>query len=166
MTTMFLLRKDPDRCRKKAVVVCSNRPIAFALLEKVPGEIPRMVRGKRKCQATFRSPKKNASGSHCLYGDGGQAWATMTNGYVRYLGGVRATSVRKTLDTRVRDEQSNFASSSLSICGSRDLMCRVPYLYIIQATSRCKTYAHQTISRVNRKYPGQEYELIVNSSAS
>ena len=78
-----------------------------------------------------------------------------------YLGGVKNDKRSETLDAAFKDEQSNFRIVivvDMWITGF-DVPC-LTYMYNDKPLQ--KHMLIQTISRVNRKYPGKEYGLIVD----
>lgn len=153
--------KDPDRVQK-AMVVCSSRPIAFALLEKFRAKYPEWFVEKKvpdgvslpKEELTKRKPMPFMA---MVASAGSNDKPDMYN----YLGGVKNDKRSETLDAAFKDEQSNFRIVivvDMWITGF-DVPC-LTYMYNDKPLQ--KHMLIQTISRVNRKYPGKEYGLIVD----
>ena len=153
--------KDPDRIQK-AMIVCSSRPIAYKLLtifkEKYPEwfeekktpdgiDVPEKELKKLKplpCMAMIASVGKDDE-------------EEMYN----YLGGVKNGSRTDELDIAFKQEYSNFRIAmvvDMWITGFD-----VPSLtYMYNDKPLKKHLLIQTISRVNRKYPGKEYGFIID----
>lgn len=153
--------KDPDRVQK-AMVVCSSRPIAFALLEKFRAKYPEWFVEKKvpdgvslpKEELAKRKPMPFMA---MVASVGSNDKPDMYN----YLGGVKNDKRSETLDAAFKDEQSNFRIVivvDMWITGF-DVPC-LTYMYNDKPLQ--KHMLIQTISRVNRKYPGKEYGLIVD----
>lgn len=153
--------KDPDRVQK-AMVVCSSRPIAFALLEKFRAKYPEWFVEKKvpdgvslpKEELAKRKPMPFMA---MVASVGSNDKPDMYN----YLGGVKSDKRSETLDAAFKDEQSNFRIVivvDMWITGF-DVPC-LTYMYNDKPLQ--KHMLIQTISRVNRKYPGKEYGLIVD----
>lgn len=153
--------KDPDRVQK-AMVVCSSRPIAFALLKKFQEKYPEWFVEKKvpdgvsipKEELAKRKPMPFMA---MVASVGSNDKPDMYN----YLGGVKNDKRSETLDAAFKDEQSNFRIVivvDMWITGF-DVPC-LTYMYNDKPLQ--KHMLIQTISRVNRKYPGKEYGLIVD----
>ena len=153
--------KDPDRVQK-AMVVCSSRPIAFALLEKFRAKYPEWFVEKKvpdgvslpKEELAKRKPMPFMA---MVASVGSNDKPDMYN----YLGGVKNDKRSETLDAAFKDEQSNFRIVivvDMWITGF-DVPC-LTYMYNDKPLQ--KHMLIQTISRVNRKYSGKEYGLIVD----
>ena len=152
---------DPERVQK-AMVVCSNRPIAYDLLKKfqekypewfvekkTPGDINVPVEEMRRLKpmpfmAMVASVGKNDKEE--MY---------------QYLGGVKNGKRSEELDAAFKQDFSNFRIAivvDMWITGFD-----VPSLtYMYNDKPLQKHLLIQTISRVNRKYPGKEYGMIVD----
>ena len=153
--------KDPDRVQK-AMVVCSSRPIAFALLEKFREKYPEWFVEKKVPDGVSLSKEELAKRKPMPFmamvaSVGSNDKPDMYN----YLGGVKNDKRSETLDAAFKDEQSNFRIVivvDMWITGF-DVPC-LTYMYNDKPLQ--KHMLIQTISRVNRKYPGKEYGLIVD----
>lgn len=153
--------KDPDRVQK-AMVVCSSRPIAFALLEKFREKYPEWFVEKKVPDGVLLLKEELAKRKPMPFmamvaSVGSNDKPDMYN----YLGGVKNDKRSETLDAAFKDEQSNFRIVivvDMWITGF-DVPC-LTYMYNDKPLQ--KHVLIQTISRVNRKYPGKEYGLIVD----
>ena len=153
--------KDPDRVQK-AMIVCSSRPIAFALLEKFREKYPEWFVEKKVPDGVSLSKeelvkRKPMPFMAMVASVGSNDKPDMYN----YLGGVKNDKRSETLDAAFKDEQSNFRIVivvDMWITGF-DVPC-LTYMYNDKPLQ--KHMLIQTISRVNRKYPGKEYGLIVD----
>ena len=153
--------KDPDRVQK-AMVVCSSRPIAFALLEKFREKYPEWFVEKKVPDGVSLSKEELAKRKPMPFmamvaSVGSNDKPELYN----YLGGVKNDKRSETLDATFKDEQSNFRIVivvDMWITGF-DVPC-LTYMYNDKPLQ--KHMLIQTISRVNRKYPGKEYGLIVD----
>ena len=153
--------KDPDRVQK-AMVVCSSRPIAFALLEKFREKYPEWFVEKKVPDGVLLLKEELAKRKPMPFmamvaSVGSNDKPDMYN----YLGGVKNDKRSETLDAAFKDEQSNFRIVivvDMWITGF-DVPC-LTYMYNDKPLQ--KHMLIQTISRVNRKYPGKEYGLIVD----
>ena len=153
--------KDPDRVQK-AMVVCSSRPIAFALLEKFREKYPEWFVEKKVPDGVSLSKEELAKRKPVPFmamvaSVGSNDKPDMYN----YLGGVKNDKRSETLDAAFKDEQSNFRIVivvDMWITGF-DVPC-LTYMYNDKPLQ--KHMLIQTISRVNRKYSGKEYGLIVD----
>lgn len=153
--------KDPDRVQK-AMIVCSSRPIAFALLEKFKEKYPEWFVEKKVPDGVSLSKEELAKRKPMPFmamvaSVGSNDKPDMYN----YLGGVKNDKRSETLDATFKDEQSNFRIVivvDMWITGF-DVPC-LTYMYNDKPLQ--KHMLIQTISRVNRKYPGKEYGLIVD----
>lgn len=153
--------QDPSRVQK-AMIVCSSRPIAFALLEKFRKKYPEWFEEKKvpdgvlltEQELTERKPLPFMA---MVASVGSNDKPDMYN----YLGGVKNGKRSETLDAAFKDDLSNFRIVivvDMWITGFD-----VPSLtYMYNDKPLQKHMLIQTISRVNRKYPGKGYGLIVD----
>ena len=155
------LDADPGR-RQKAMVVCSNRQIAYNLLMQFKTQFPEWFEERK-------SPWENELPKDKL--DELKPMPTMamvvTNGkndppeMYDYLGGVTNGARNDALDAAFKQEHSNFRIVivvDMWITGF-DVPC-LTYLYNDKPLQ--KHTLIQTISRVNRKDKGKDYGLIVD----
>ena len=152
---------DPDRVQK-AMVVCSSRPIAYKLLKifqdkypewfiekKTPDGVTATAEELRElkempCMAMVASVGKNDEQE--MYD---------------YLGGVKNAKRSEKLDAAFKQDKSNFRIVivvDMWITGFD-----VPSLtYMYNDKPLQKHLLIQTISRVNRKYPGKDFGIIID----
>lgn len=151
----------PQRVQK-AMVVCSNRKIAFELLKKFQAKYPEWFISKKAPDETDVSEEelkklKSMPFMAMVASVGSNDQAEMYN----YLGGVQNGKRSEELDAAFKQEKSNFHIAivvDMWITGFD-----VPTLtYLYNDKPLKKHLLIQTISRVNRKYPGKEYGIIVD----
>lgn len=152
---------DPQRVQK-AMVVCSNRKIAFELLKKFQAKYPEWFISKKAPEGMDVSEEelkelKPVPFVAMVASVGSNDQAEMYN----YLGGVQNGKRSEELDAAFKQEKSNFHIAivvDMWITGFD-----VPTLtYLYNDKPLKKHLLIQTISRVNRKYPGKEYGVIVD----
>lgn len=152
---------DPERIQK-AMIVCSNRQIAYALLKKFKEKYPEWFVEKKAPEGELVSDNelrelKPMPFMAMVASVGSNDEPEMYN----YLGGVRNDIRSDELDAAFKQEKSNFRIVivvDMWITGFD-----VPTLtYLYNDKPLKKHLLIQTISRVNRKYPGKEYGLIVD----
>lgn len=152
---------DPNRIQK-AMIVCSKREIAYNLLLKFKEKYPEWFEEKKSLEdirATEEELKelKPMPFIAMVASVGSNDKADMYN----YLGGVRNDKRSEELDAAFKQEKSNFHIAivvDMWITGFD-----VPSLtYLYNDKPLKKHLLIQTISRVNRKYPGKEYGMIVD----
>lgn len=152
---------DPDRIQK-AMIVCSNRKIAYSLLLKFKDKYPEWFEEK-KCQdnvAVTDEELKELKPQPFLAmisSVGSNDEETMYN----YLGGVKNDKRSEELDAAFKQNKSNFCIAivvDMWITGFD-----VPSLtYLYNDKPLKKHLLIQTISRVNRKYPGKYHGMIID----
>ena len=152
---------DPDRVQK-AMIVCSSRPIAYELLKIFQDKYPEWFIEKKTADgvsATEEEVKelKTMPFMAMVASVGSNDKAEMYN----YLGGVKNDKRSDALDVAFKQEKSNFHIAivvDMWITGFD-----VPALtYMYNDKPLKKHMLIQTISRVNRKYPGKEYGMIID----
>lgn len=152
---------DPERVQK-AMIVCSSRPIAFALLRKFQEKYPEWFVEKKVSDGVSVSDSelrelKAMPFMAMVASVGKNDEPAMYN----YLGGVRNGSRSDELDAAFKQEKSNFHIAivvDMWITGFD-----VPALtYMYNDKPLKKHLLIQTISRVNRKYPGKNYGFIID----
>lgn len=152
---------DPDRIQK-AMIVCSSRKIAYSLLLKFKDKYPEWFEEKKTpdgVTATDEELKelKPMPFMAMVSSVGSNDEAEMYN----YLGGVKNDKRCEELDAAFKQEKSNFH------------IVIVVYMWITGFDVPSLTYLYndkplkkhlliQTISRVNRKYPGKEYGMVID----
>ena len=152
---------DPDRVQK-AMVGCSSRPIAYELLKKFQERYPEWFVEKKFPDGMDVSEEelrelKPMPFMAMVASVGSNDPADM----YQYLGGVKNGKRSEELDVAFKQEKSNFHIAivvDMWITGFD-----VPSLtYMYNDKPLKKHLLIQTISRVNRKYPGKEYGLIID----
>ena len=152
---------DPDRVQK-ALIVCSNRQIAYDLLKKFKKKYPEWFEEKKTpdgVSATAEELKelKAMPFIAMVASVGSNDKPEMYN----YLGGVKNSQRSENLDAAFKQDKSN-----LRIAIVVDMWITgfdVPSLtYLYNDKPLQKHLLIQTISRVNRKYPGKEYGMIID----
>lgn len=151
----------PERVQK-AMVVCSSRPIAYELLKifqrkypewfaekKTPGDVAVSDEEMRRLKPMPFMAMVASVGSN----DPAEMY--------QYLGGVKNSKRSEELDAAFKQDKSNFRIAivvDMWITGFD-----VPSLTYMYNDKPLQTHLLiQTISRVNRKYPGKEYGMIVD----
>ena len=151
---------DPDRTQK-AMIVCSNRKIAYELLKKFK-KYPEWFEEKKhpdRVKVTDEELKKLKPMPFIamVSSVGSNDEEEMYN----YLGGVTNDKRSDNLDAAFKQEKSNFHIAivvDMWITGFD-----VPSLtYLYNDKPLKKHLLIQTISRVNRKYPNKEYGMIID----
>lgn len=153
--------KDPDRIQK-AMIVCSNRKIAYALLLKFKDKYPEWFEEKKYPDGLEVSKEelkelKPVPFMAMVSSVGSNDEAEMYN----YLGGLKNDNRSAELDAAFKKEKSNFCIAivvDMWITGFD--VETLTYLYNDKPLQ--KHLLIQTISRVNRKYPGKEYGMIID----
>lgn len=152
---------NPDRVQK-AMIVCSNRQIAYDLLQKFKDKYPEWFIEKKTPDGISVSKEKLRELKPMPFiamvaSVGKDDDKDMYN----YLGGVRNSKRSEELDAAFKQDMSNFYIAivvDMWITGFD-----VPSLtYMYNDKSLKRHLLIQTISRVNRKYPGKEYGFIVD----
>ena len=152
---------DPRRVQK-AMIVCSNRKIAYDLLLKFKEHYPewfveRKAPEGEEVSAEELKKLKMMPMMAMVSSVGSNDEQDMYN----YLGGVKNDKRSDELDAAFKQEHSNFRIVivvDMWITGF-DVEC-LTYMYNDKPLQKHSLI--QTISRVNRKYPGKEYGLIVD----
>ena len=153
--------QDPDRIQK-AMIVCSSRKIAYNLLQIFKDKYPEWFKEKKVTDGTavtdaeLRELKK-VPFMAMVASVGKNDKEDMYN----YLGGASNDKRSEMLDAAFKQEKSNFRIVivvDMWITGFD-----VPTLtYMYNDKPLQKHTLIQTISRVNRKYPGKEYGMIID----
>lgn len=153
--------KDPDRIQK-AMVVCSSRTIAYALLRIFQEKYPEWFVEKKAPEGVAVSEEelrelKPMPFMAMVASVGSNDQPDMYH----YLGGVKNGKRSEELDAAFKQEKSNFHIAvvvDMWITGFD-----VPSLtYMYNDKPLKKHLLIQTISRVNRKYPGKDYGFIID----
>ena len=152
---------DPDRIQK-AMIVCSNRKIAYALLQKFEERYPEWFEEKKTpdgvdVKEDELKELKPMPFIAMVASVGKNDAADMYN----YLGGVKNDKRSEELDAAFKQEKSNFRIVivvDMWITGF-DVPC-LTYLYNDKPLK--KHLLIQTISRVNRKYQGKDFGMVID----
>lgn len=152
---------DPDRVQK-AMIVYSNRQIAYDLLQKFKDKYPEWFIEKKTPDGISVSKEKLRELKPMPFiamvaSVGKDDDKDMYN----YLGGVRNSKRSEELDAAFKQDMSNFHIAivvDMWITGFD--VPSLTYMYNDKPLKRHLLI--QTISRVNRKYPGKEYGFIVD----
>lgn len=153
--------KDPDRIQK-AMIVCSSRTIAYALLRIFQDKYPEWFVDKKAPDGVAVSEEelrelKPMPFMAMVASVGSNDQPDMYN----YLGGVKNSKRSEELDAAFKQNKSNFHIAvvvDMWITGFD-----VPSLtYMYNDKPLKKHLLIQTISRVNRKYPGKDYGFIID----
>lgn len=152
---------DPERVQK-AMIVCSSRQIAYQLLKKFQDKYPEWFVEKKVPDGMNATEKelRELKPMPCIAmvaSVGSNDNSEMYN----YLGGVKNNKRSDDLDAAFKQDKSNFRIVivvDMWITGFD-----VPSLtYMYNDKPLKKHMLIQTISRVNRKYEGKDYGLIVD----
>lgn len=152
---------DPDRIQK-AMIVCSSRPIAYALLQQFKAKYPEWFEEKKHPDGLSVMDEELRELTPMPFmamvsSVGSNDEPEMYN----YLGGAANDKRSENFDAAFKQEKSNFhivIVVDMWITGFD-----VPSLtYMYNDKPLKKHILIQTISRVNRKFPGKEYGLIVD----
>ena len=153
--------KDPDRVQK-AMIVCSSRPIAYKLLKIFQEKYPEWFEEKKAPDESVVPPRelkklKSVPFMAMIASVGKDDEPEMYN----YLGGVKNDKRTDDYDAAFKQDYSNFRIAvvvDMWITGFD-----VPSLtYKYNDKPLKKHLLIQTISRVNRKFPGKEYGFIID----
>lgn len=155
------LATDPDRVQK-AMIVCSNRKIAYDLLMKFKEHYPEWFVERKTPEGVNVSREelkelKEMPTIAMVASVGSNDEEDMYN----YLGGVKNSQRSEKFDVAFKQTHSNFRIVivvDMWITGF-DVEC-LTYMYNDKPLQKHSLI--QTISRVNRKYPGKDYGLIVD----
>lgn len=152
---------DPDRVQK-AMIVCANRKIAYSLLQKFKERYPEWFEEK-KCPDGVTATEEELRELKpmpfiaMVSSVGKDDEPEMYN----YLGGVRNDKRSVELDAAFKQKKSNFRIVivvDMWITGF-DVPC-LTYLYNDKPLK--KHLLIQTISRVNRKYEGKDFGMVID----
>ena len=152
---------DPDRIQK-AMIVCSSRQIAYELLQKFQDRYPEWFEEKKVADGVAVTEEelkelKPMPFMAMVASVGSNDKPDMYN----YLGGVKNGKRSEELDAAFKQEKSNFRIAvvvDMWITGFD--VPTLTYMYNDKPLKRHLLI--QTISRVNRKYPGKDYGFIVD----
>jgi type I restriction enzyme R subunit len=152
---------DPDRVQK-AMIVCAKREIAYKLLTIFQDKYPEWFEMRKTPEdtSTTEEEQKELSEMPTIAMVASVGKNDMTDMY-NYLGGVTNDKRSEKLDAAFKQEKSNFRIVivvDMWITGFD--VESLTYLYNDKPLQ--KHTLIQTISRVNRKYPGKEYGMVID----
>ena len=152
---------DPGRVQK-AMIVCSSRPIAYKLLTIFQDKYPEWFEEKRTPDGVEASDEELKELKPMPFlAMVASVGKNDSKEMYDYLGGTTNDKRSEKLDAAFKQDKSNFHIAivvDMWITGFD-----VPSLtYLYNDKPLKKHLLIQTISRVNRKYPGKEYGLIVD----
>ena len=152
---------DPDRIQK-AMIVCSNRDIAYTLLQIFKHKYPEWFELKKAPDdISVTDEELKALKPMPFIAMVASVSSNDEPEMYNYLGGVRNNKRSEELDAAFKQEKSNFHIAivvDMWITGFD-----VPALtYLYNDKPLQKHLLIQTISRVNRKNPGKEYGMIID----
>ena len=153
--------KDPERIQK-AMVVCSNRTIAYNLLcifrEKYPEWFVEKKTPDDVAVADEELKKLKPMPFMAMVASVG---SNDPEGMYNYLGGVRNNSRNEDYGEAFKAEKSNFRIVIVVDMWITGFDVE-PLTFLYNDKPLQKHLLIQTISRVNRKYPGKKYGMIVD----
>lgn len=152
---------DPERVQK-AMIVCSNRKIAYDLLNKFKEHYPEwFIEKKTTGDIEITEEELRELSSMPFIAMVSSVGSNDPEDMYNYLGGVTNDKRSEKMDVAFKQDKSNFRIVivvDMWITGFD-----VPSLtYMYNDKPLQKHMLIQTISRVNRKYPGKEHGLIVD----
>lgn len=152
---------DPDRVQK-AMIVCSNRPIAYALLKEFEAKYPEWFVEKKTPDGVAAPDEEIRDLKPMpLIALVASVGSNDKKELYDYLGGVKNDRRSDAMAAAFKQEKSNF--QIVIVVDMWITGFDVPSLtYLYNDKPLKKHLLIQTISRVNRKYPGKEYGLIVD----
>ena len=157
-------KSNPDRVQK-AMVVCSSRKIAFELLQKFRKHYPEWFEARRVPEGTEASREELAALPEVPYmamvASIGAKDKNDRPELHNYLAGARNDERNAMLESAFKQDKSNFR------------IVIVVDMWITGFDAPTLTYLYndkplqmhqliQTISRVNRKYPGKDFGMVVD----
>lgn len=153
--------KEPDRIQK-AMVVCSNRTIAYNLLLKFKEKYPEWFEEKKTAGGTAVTKEElDELKPMPFMAMVASVRKNDKKDMYNYLGGVKNDKRSRELDDAFKHEKSNFRIVivvDMWITGF-DVPC-LTYLYNDKPLK--KHMLIQTISRVNRVYPGKKFGMVID----
>ena len=152
---------DPGRIQK-AMIVCSSRPIAYDLLTKFQDNYPEWFEEKKHPDGiTVSDTELNELSPMPFIAMVSSVGKNDEPEMYNYLGGVTNDKRSEKMDVAFKQEKSNFhivIVVDMWITGFD-----VPSLtYLYNDKPLKKHMLIQTISRVNRKYPGKDYGMVID----
>ena len=152
---------DPDRVQK-AMIVCSNRKIAYDLLLKFKEHYPEWFEKKKVPDGSSASEEELRELKPMSFiAMVASVASNDASDMYKYLGGAANSKRSEELDAAFKQDKSNFRIAivvDMWITGFD--VPSLTYLYNDKPLKRHLLI--QTISRVNRKYPGKDYGFIID----
>jgi len=153
--------EDPDRIQK-AMIVCSSRQIAYSLLMTFKRKYPEWFEEKKHPDGiTVSDTELNELSPMPFIAMVSSVGKNDEPEMYNYLGGVTNDKRSEKMDAAFKQEKSNFhivIVVDMWITGFD-----VPSLtYLYNDKPLKKHMLIQTISRVNRKYPGKDYGMVID----
>ena len=152
---------DPMRTQK-AMIVCSNRKIAYSLLQKFKEKYPDWFEERKSPKGVSLSEEEQKELKPMPFiAMVSSVGSNDEEELYNYLGGVKNDRRSEEFDAAFKQEKSNFhivIVVDMWITGF-DVPC-LTYLYNDKPLK--KHILIQTISRVNRKYPGKEFGMVID----
>lgn len=152
---------DPDRVQK-AMIVCANRSIAYALLCRFKERYPEWFEEKKTPDGVVATAEElNKLKPVPFIAMVASVGSNDPRDMYNYLGGVKNDVRSSDLDNAFKQEKSNF--SIVIVVDMWITGFDVPTLtYLYNDKPLQKHLLIQTISRVNRKHPGKDYGMIID----
>ena len=152
---------DPDRVQK-AMIVCDKREIAYQLLTIFRDKYPEWFEMRKTPEDTLATEEelKELSEMPTMAMVASVGKDNKTDMY-NYLGGVNNDKRSEKLDAAFKQEKSNFRIVIVVDMWITGFDVE-PLTYIYNDKPLQKHTLIQTISRVNRKYPGKEYGMVID----
>ncbi len=155
------IAQDPTRIQK-ALITCANRSIAYTLLNKFKEKYPEWFIEKKVPDGVEASKEElNELTPRPFIAMVSSVGKDDETEMYNYLGGANNNKRSDDLDASFKQDKSNFSIAivvDMWITGFD-----VPTLtYLYNDKPLKKHMLIQTISRVNRKYPGKEYGFIID----
>ena len=152
---------DPDRIQK-GMIVCSNRKIAYSLLQKFKEKYPEWFEEKKAPDGVAISEEELRELTEMPFiAMVSSVGSNDEKKMYDYLGGTKNDKRSEKLDAAFKQDKSN-----LHIVIVVDMWITgfdVPSLtYLYNDKPLKKHMLIQTISRVNRKYPGKEFGMVID----
>lgn len=152
---------DPDRVQK-AMIVCSNRKIAYDLLQKFKEHYPEWFEKKKVPDGSSASEEELRELKPMPFiAMVASVASNDASDMYKYLGGAANSKRSEELDAAFKQDKSNFRIAivvDMWITGFD--VPSLTYMYNDKPLKRHLLI--QTISRVNRKYPGKDYGFIID----
>lgn len=152
---------NPDRIQK-AMIVCSNRKIAYSLLKKFKEKYPEWFVEKKALDGIAVTEKElNKLKPMPFMAMVASVGSNDEPEMYDYLGGVKNDKRSEALDLAFKQEKSNF--QIVIVVDMWITGFDVPSLtYLYNDKPLKKHLLIQTISRVNRKYPGKDFGMVID----